>query len=98
MPPGFEWDEDKARLNLQKHRVSFLEALSVFSDPLARIFDDPAHSLEEPREIIIGHSGTAGLLLVWLTELLEDRIRIISARRATKREQHDYEEQVKNEI
>jgi uncharacterized DUF497 family protein len=55
MPPLFEWDENKARLNLRKHRVTFMEAVSVFEDPLARIFDDPAHSSEEAREIIIGH-------------------------------------------
>ena len=54
MPPLFEWDENKARLNLRKHRVTFIEAVSVFEDRLARIFDDPAHSSEEASEIIIG--------------------------------------------
>ena|ERR1043166_5000034 len=49
----FEWDAGKADANIKKHRVSFEEAVTVFSDPLARIFDDPDHSLEEKRELII---------------------------------------------
>jgi uncharacterized DUF497 family protein len=92
MSAAFEWDQRKAALNLRKHHVSFTEAAAVFTDPLARIFDDPTHSVYEHREIIIGRSATAGLLLVCFTEPEENRIRIISARRATKREQHDYEE------
>ena len=48
----FEWDDAKAKANLKKHGVGFDEALSVFADPLARIFDDPDHSEGEPREII----------------------------------------------
>ena len=98
MPPLFEWDENKAQLNLRKHRVTFIEAVSVFEDPLARIFDDPAHSSEESREIIIGHSIAGRLLLVCFTEPLEDEIRIISARRVTKREKNDYEEYIANQI
>jgi len=94
MPPAFEWDWRKARENLRKHRVSFAEAVSVFGDPLARIFVDEDHSIWEPREIIIGHSAPRRLLLVCYTEPAKDRIRIISARRATKREQHDYEQYV----
>ena len=97
MPPVFEWDEDKARSNLRKHRVAFIEAVSVFEDPLARIFDDPAHSAEEAREIIIGHSKAGKLLLVCFTEPLEDEVRIISARRVTKREKNDYEEYIANQ-
>ena len=53
----FEWDPKKAASNLSKHGVSFEEGLSVFADPLARIFDDDDHSLAEQREIIIGHSS-----------------------------------------
>jgi uncharacterized protein len=87
----FEWDEDKATSNRQKHRVSFAEAATVFADPLAVIFDDEAHSAEEQREIIIGHSAENHLLLVSFTERA-GAIRIISARRATKRERRDYEE------
>jgi len=74
--------------------VTFIEAVSVFEDPLARIFDDPVHSAEETREIIIGHSITGMLLLVCFTEPLEDEVRILSARPATKREKKDYEEYI----
>lgn len=92
MSPVFEWDNRKARSNFRKHRVQFTEAASVFRDPLARIFPDEAHSGDEVREIIIGHSATKHLLLVCFTEPVMDHIRIISARRATKTEQRDYEE------
>ena len=88
----FEWDPRKARANLLKHRVSFAEAASVFSDPLARIFEDEFHSADEPREIILGHSRARRLLLVCFTEWKIGRVRIISARRATRKELHDYEE------
>ena len=97
MPPAFGWDENKARSNLRKHRVTFIEAVSVFEDPLARIFDDPAHSAEEAREIIIGHSMAGRLLLVCFTEPLEDEVRIIGARRVTKAEKNDYEEYIANQ-
>ena len=83
MPLVFEWDHRKAGTNLRKHRVGFAEAVSVFSDPLARIFADKDHSSEEPREIIIGHSSAKRLLLVCFTEPVRDQIRILSARRAT---------------
>jgi len=66
----------------------------VFRDPLARIFADPPHSSNEPRELIIGHSGNRRLFVVSFTER-EGRVRIISARRATKREQQDYEQNSK---
>jgi uncharacterized protein len=72
----------------------FDEALTVFKDPLARIFDDPDHSDEEPREIIIGHSSKPRLILVCFTER-QGKIRIINARRATKRERQDYEQNTK---
>jgi uncharacterized DUF497 family protein len=87
----FEWDSDKADSNLKKHKVSFEEATTVFGDPLAAIFDDDAHSIDEQREIIIGHSEQNRLLLVSFTER-QGTIRIISARRAIKRERRDYEE------
>jgi uncharacterized DUF497 family protein len=86
----FEWDPTKAELNRQKHHITFDEASTVFDDPLAVIFDDEEHSLYETREIIVGHSAQQRLLFVCFTER-EGRIRIISARRATGREQHDYE-------
>lgn len=87
----FEWDEDKAAANHKKHRVTFEEAASVFADPLASIFDDAVHSEEERREIIIGQSAANRLLLVCFAER-QGAIRIISARRATKRERQDHEE------
>jgi hypothetical protein len=86
-----EWDDNKARLNRKNHDIGFDEAATVFVDPLARIFDDEAHSSEEEREIIIGHSSNSRLLLVCFTERGEV-IRIISARKATKKERYDYEE------
>jgi uncharacterized DUF497 family protein len=88
----FEWDERKARTNLNKHGVGFHEALTVFLDPLAHIFDDEPHSVSELREIIIGHSSNGRLLLVAFTEREPGVVRIISARRATRRERDDYEE------
>ncbi len=86
----FEWDEDKGASNAAKHNVAFEEASTVFSDPLATIFDDEAHSSEEIREIIVGHSAADRLLLVAFTER-EGFIRIISARQATRQERRDYE-------
>ena len=93
MSVRFEWDPEKAVANLTKHGVSFEEGLTVFSDPLGRIFDDEDHSMEEAREIIIGHSTQQLLLLVYFTARGAS-IRIFSARRATRRERRDYEENV----
>ena len=87
----FEWDARKALTNQVKHGVSFEEAMTVFSDPLARIFEDPDHSVAESREIIIGLSQKQRLLIVCFTEL-RDTVRIFSARKATKIERQDYEE------
>jgi len=89
----FDWDRKKAASNLTKHRVSFEEALTAFADPVARIFDDEDHSIEEEREIIIGHSSEGRLLVVCFTER-EESVRIVSARAATPRERTDYEENV----
>lgn len=89
----FEWDTKKAQTNLAKHDVSFEEALSVFADPLARIFDDLKHSESERREIIIGNSVHQRLILVSFVGIGE-RIRLLSARKATRRERKDYEENV----
>lgn len=88
----FEWDEQKASLNLKKHGVSFEEAKAVFDDPLAYIFDDEWHSVGEQREIIIGRDQNNQLLLVCFTERATNVIRIISVRLATKKERKDYEE------
>lgn len=92
MPLRAEWDNRKATANLAKHGVAFEEASSVFGDPLAVIFDDEDHSQDELREIIIGHSLRQRLLLVSFTEREEGIVRIISARKATRRERNDYEQ------
>lgn len=89
----FEWNPNKANSNLAKHNVSFEEAMTVFSDPLARIFPAEDHSVDELREIIIGHSAQQQLLLINFTAT-ENRVRIISARKTTRRECMDYEENV----
>ena len=88
----FQWDLNKAKINLRKHGISFEEAVTVFKDPLALIFDDEEHSNNEHREIIIGISALSRLLLVCFVERLEDVVRIISARPATTHEKKDYEE------
>jgi uncharacterized protein len=75
--------------------VSFEEALTVFANPMARIFDDEDHSIEEQREIIIGHSVKERLLVVCFTSQGES-VRIFSAQRATRAERRDYEENVKS--
>ena len=77
---------------IKNHNVSFDEASTVFDDPLAYIFDDEDHSIDEHREIIIGHSILNRLLLVSFTERVADLIRVISAREVTKQEGQDYEE------
>ena len=91
MPVNFQWDENKARTNLEKHGVSFEEAATVFGDPLSLTIPDPAHSQVEDRWIVLGHSHQRKLLVVVHTER-GDNIRIISARRASKLERKSYEE------
>ncbi|MFZ4085873.1 MAG: BrnT family toxin [Vampirovibrionia bacterium] len=88
----FIWDSEKAKSNLKKHKVSFDEAITVFYDPLARITDDPDHSIEEERLIIIGYSQKSNLLfVVHVYKESEQIIRIISARKASLRERLDFE-------
>lgn len=87
----FEWDPEKAARNLQRHGVSFEEAASVFGDPLAATIPDPEHSTEEARFITMGVTPAQRLLVVVHTERA-DRIRIISARAATRAEKKKYEE------
>lgn len=88
---SFEWDQRKAAANRRKHGVSFEQAIPVFGDRLARIFDDPDHSIGELRELIVGHCSRRLLLIVCYVQR-GDRIRIFSARRATRQERRDYEE------
>jgi uncharacterized protein len=87
----FEWDPSKAAANLKKHGVSFDDAATVFSDPLAMTFPDPDYSALELREITIGHTVKEELVFVSHSER-EGSIRIISARLATRLEQKQYEE------
>lgn len=87
----FEWDKEKAEINLKKHGGSFDEAETVFGNSLSRIFDDETHSFEEKREIIIGHSIQSRLLIISFTERDNETVRIISARETTPREKREYE-------
>lgn len=87
----FEWDKNKNEINIKKHGISFSEATSVFYDPEAIIFDDPDHSDDEERFIIMGISAKANLLTVCHCYRDKDKvIRLISARKATKTEEKDY--------
>jgi len=87
----FEWDPQKAETNFRNHGVTFVEASTVFADPLAGIKDDPDHSETEDRFIIMGMSKKFRLLVVVFTER-NDAIRIISSRRAMNNERKQYEE------
>jgi len=87
----FEWDEQKAKQNLLKHKVSFDEACTAFGDPFSLTIYDPLHSDEEDRFVLLGKSYKNRLLVIVHTER-NDRIRIISARKATKNEKKQYEE------
>lgn len=87
----FEWDPQKAKTNLLKHRVSFEEALTVFSDPLSATFDDPDPSKSEERFITIGYSSQGNLFVVAHTERV-GIVRIITARLATTGERKRHEE------
>jgi len=91
MKLDFEWDPKKAETNYRKHVVDFVEAGSVFDDPEFITLLDEEHSDEEDRFITIGLSDKNRLLLVAHTER-ENRVRIISARKATKNEEKYYEE------
>ncbi len=92
MSLAFEWNEAKAKINQKKHSISFEEAQTVFSDVSACIFNDEWHSsIEEQREIIIGHSQNNRILIVCFIEAKKNTIRIINARKATKQEMKKYE-------
>jgi hypothetical protein len=91
MLPQYEWDEDKARANLRKHQVSFQEGATVFNDLLIATLPDPDHSDDERRYIAIGCSVRGRILVVVFTER-EDKIRLISCRKATPVERKAYEE------
>jgi uncharacterized DUF497 family protein len=88
----FEWDSTKAKINVRKHGVSFEDAQSVFSDEHALLIDDPDHSEEEDRFVLLGLGRSLRLLVVVHCYRAEDKvIRIISARKADAQERSIYQ-------
>jgi len=87
----FDWDENKNRINLEKHGITFEEASTVFFDDRAILFDDPEHSIDEDRFLLLGMSETAKVCIVCHCYRESDTlIRIISARQATRKEEQRY--------
>ena len=86
----FEWNREKAKKNIRKHKVSFDEAVTVFHDPLSATFDDPDHSFGEQRLITVGYSSRGHLLVILHTERGK-ATRIISARHASAHERKRHE-------
>ena len=87
----FEWDKSKATANVKKHGISFEEAKSVFVDERAKLIADPDHSYDEDRFLLLGYSSTLRLLVICHCYRSGDNvIRIISARKADKREARNY--------
>lgn len=91
MELSFEWDEDKAKENLKKHKIDFNEGATIFHDPLVATLPDPDHSEDEERHLSIGTSVKGRLLVVIHTER-EEKTRLISCRKATPTERSIYEE------
>ena len=89
----FDWDPAKADMNRMKHGVTFDEATTVFSDPLSMLKTDPDHSLQEERFLVLGMSNRRRLLVVAFAER-PPRTRMISARKATRKERKQYEEEM----
>jgi uncharacterized DUF497 family protein len=87
---NFEWNTEKSEKNIRKHGVSFQEALTVFRDALSLTYPDVDHSADEDRYLIIGLSSFGNVLVISHT-FRNDNIRIISARKATKKERYFYE-------
>jgi uncharacterized DUF497 family protein len=85
----FVWNESKGEANATKHRVTFEEAQTCFYDPHQIAFYDPDHSEDEDRELLIGHSNRGRLLLISYT-IRSNSIRLISARKATRKEANSY--------
>ena len=90
----FAWDSTKAKKNIKIHGVSFDEASTAFKDTLSLTIYDPLHSDDEHRQILIGSSYQNRVLVIVHTQK-GDKIRIISARKATKHERSQYEENAK---
>jgi len=87
----FEWDSAKNDVNITKHKFSFEEAKTVFTDEYGRLIADPDHSDDEDRFLLLGASIDSRLLIVCHCIREEDSIRIISARKADKQERKVYE-------
>ena len=87
----FEWDDNKAESNIFKHGITFEEAVTAFADPYLLFTEDSKHSEREVREWAIGESENGSILVVVFT-MRDEQIRIISARKATKRERKRYEQ------
>ena len=94
MKPIFEWDEEKARANLRKHKVSFEEAETIFDDPLSITISDPDHSKSERRFLDIGESENGRIIVVSYTQR-GSTTRLISGRVATRTERQKYAEENK---
>jgi len=89
----FDWDDNKNAINLRKHGVGFEEASTVFFDERAILFDDPEHSVDEERFLLLGMSESAKVCIVCHCYRESDTvIRIISARKATRKEEQRYAE------
>lgn len=91
MGATFEWDPAKEKVNRRKHGVAFRDAISAFMDPLSVTIPDPDHSMIEERLLLLGENHKGQLLVVSHTDR-EDRIRIISVRKADRRERREYEQ------
>lgn len=90
----FAWDGAKARSNLRKHGLSFHEAATVFGDPLAITYADPDHSQDEDRYLTFGYTNAGKFVVVVHTDR-RDYVRIISARRMTRREKKAYQQETR---
>jgi uncharacterized protein len=91
----FEWDLGKAARNYERHGVTFDEAITTFADPLGRFLDDIGHSVTEERFVLLGRSSAGTVPAVMFTDRDGDRLRIISARRATRQERRAYEQEAR---
>ncbi len=89
----FEWDNEKAGQNEQKHEVTFEEAATVFGDPLSLTIPDASHSLDEERFVTLGLSSNERLIVVIHLDMGDEAIRLISARPATRKERKSYEQE-----
>ena len=88
----FEWDSEKARRNLRKHSVTFREGMMVFNDEFALTYSDDAHSRHEQRFLTLGLSDVGRVLVISHT-MVGEKVRLISARKATRRERELYEKE-----